>query len=190
MRVADLCAGTGSATKFFEERGHVVDRYDLPDGDVTKLHFSRGQYDFIWASPPCQDYAKLRMLQWFPEPFEIDLTVWEHCRRLILEADPKFYVIENSLGAKRIWGPPSHTNGAWTFWGNLISWPKGSWWKGTSRSGPRCKYTKSPVKRAVLPEKLARQFPILVERGLIVQEKLDKFFNPPPSASCGHSEKG
>ena len=66
MKVLDLFAGTGSATKAFEDNGHEVIKVELDEyfeaheRDILKLTpeyltNKYGQFDFVWASPPCQN---------------------------------------------------------------------------------------------------------------------------------------
>jgi len=158
LRVADLCAGTGSATEYFVQRGHTVHRFDLPDGDVTKLSFPRGAYDFIWASPPCTEYCKLR-LPWYPEPKSVDLGVWEHCLRLIEQSGARYWIIENVLGARLVWGRPDHVCGAFNLWGRMPEWPAGHFWKMRSKMSSRRRARDS----AMIPAVLARQVADIIE---------------------------
>ncbi len=68
MLIFDFYAGTGSATKAFEQRGHKVikveiqNKFEANERDVLSLTAAEmvakyGQPDFIWASPPCTTFS-------------------------------------------------------------------------------------------------------------------------------------
>jgi site-specific DNA-cytosine methylase len=68
MLIFDFFAGTGSATKAFEDRGHTVikvelsERYKANERDVLAINAAEmvdkyGHPDFIWASPPCTTFS-------------------------------------------------------------------------------------------------------------------------------------
>jgi hypothetical protein len=68
MKVLDLFAGLGGASRAFKERGHDVTTLDLDPRfgctitenilEVRWAELARfGPYDFIWASPPCECFS-------------------------------------------------------------------------------------------------------------------------------------
>ena len=68
MIIYDFFAGTGSATKAFEDRGHKVvkvelqPKFEADERNVLELQAAEmiakyGHPDFIWASPPCTTFS-------------------------------------------------------------------------------------------------------------------------------------
>jgi site-specific DNA-cytosine methylase len=124
VRVLDLFAGTGSATKAFEDAGHEVIKVELDEyfeaherdiltltADYLKTKY--GQFDFVWASPPCQKFSVASIWCYWelgedkvsrpkkPEVWEaIDLI--KHTLQLIQNLKPiKGWVLENPRGMLR-----------------------------------------------------------------------------------------
>lgn len=122
MIIYDFFAGTGSATKAFEDRGHKVIKVELDESfeaderDILKLTADDliakyGRPDFIWASPPCQKFSVASLWKYWakspngpipkhPSVYEaIDLI--KHTLKLIEELNPKAWVLENPRGMLR-----------------------------------------------------------------------------------------
>ena len=153
LRIADLCSGTGAATAPFFERGHDVDRFELPR-DICLEAFTPGQYDFVWASPPCTEYSRLSM-PWHPIE-AVDVGLWCECLRLIGETEPRYWVLENARGAQYIWGKTRHC-GSFYMWGVMPAWPQGDYRKDYA-------HVRNPKERARIPRGLAVQVADIVER--------------------------
>lgn len=124
MLVLDLFAGTGSATKAFEDAGHTVikvefDEYFEADErnvlDLTAEYILEkyGKPDFIWASPPCQRFSVASLKHYWiwdeklgkavprrPEVFE-SLNLVEFTLKLISELNPDAWLVENPRGLLR-----------------------------------------------------------------------------------------
>ena len=106
MRVLELCAGSKSFTKVCISRGwecttvDVDPRYE-PDilADVRELHFKEGEFDVIWASPPCEHYsvAKTRGERNLP----LYDSIAQACLRIIGEVRPATWIVENPMGLLR-----------------------------------------------------------------------------------------
>lgn len=119
LRILDLFAGTGSATKAFEDRGHDVIKVELDESfaadyrDVLALDVSElGCFDFIWASPPCTTFSVAsigkywEMIDGVPKPRNAKamegLLLVEHTLALIKTLNPRLgFIIENPRGMLR-----------------------------------------------------------------------------------------
>ena len=120
MRILDLFAGTGSATKAFKDAGHEVihvelmDKFNAPERDVLKLtakHLREtyGEFDFIWASPPCTTFSVAScMIYWNKDGTPKDdrvhhgIAMVKKAIELISELKPKLgWIIENPRGMLR-----------------------------------------------------------------------------------------
>lgn len=120
MRILDLYAGTGSATKAFEAAGHEVikvelmEKFNAHERDVLTLsaEYLRekyGEFDFIWASPPCTTFSVAScMIYWNKDGSVKDDRVYhgiamvQKAIDLIKELKPKYgWLIENPRGMLR-----------------------------------------------------------------------------------------
>src|SRR5438046_2935077 len=54
FRMFDLFSGTRSASQPFSARGWHVETVDILDGEDVRDWYPDGNYDFGWASPPCE----------------------------------------------------------------------------------------------------------------------------------------
>ena len=123
MIIFDFFAGTGSATKAFEDRGHTVVKVELDtffeanernifDLTASYLIEKYGQPDFIWASPPCQKFSVASLWKYWskgnPHPIPKHPSVYEaidlikHTLTLINDLNPtKGWLMENPRGMLR-----------------------------------------------------------------------------------------
>jgi len=135
MKLLDLCSGREGVSKIFRDNGWDTTTVDNnqkfnPDivADINNLHLeSPGDYDFIWASPVCTDYTKyLLPISWkcnggirtLP-----DMRLFLNCYRIIRYLKPRWWVIENVLGAKSFFelvlGPRAKHVGSRYLWGEF-----------------------------------------------------------------------
>lgn len=119
MIIYDFFAGTGSATKAFEDRGHKVIKIELDESfeaderDILKLTAEGlinkyGKPDFIWASPPCTAFSVASIgRHWTvdkkPKTLEAKLGIElvSKTLELINELNPNYWIMENPRGMLR-----------------------------------------------------------------------------------------
>ena len=110
MRVLELCAGSKSFTKVCQSMGWTCITVDVNPryepsilADVRELeqngHFKEGEFDVIWASPPCEHYsiAKTRGERNLPHYDSIAIA----CLKIIDEVKPLAWIVENPMGLLR-----------------------------------------------------------------------------------------
>lgn len=101
MKVLDLCAGTGSATRAFLDRGHDVETLDT-SGKHTYIKDVRTfvlphPYDFIWASPPCIEFSLLKRKKCSER--NPDMSIVHAC--LVLCKQAPYWILENPRACLR-----------------------------------------------------------------------------------------
>lgn len=122
MIIYDFFAGTGSATKAFEDQGHKVIKVELDpyfeadERDILTLTADYlvnkyGRPDFVWASPPCQKFSVASLWKYWakgpngPIPKHPDvypaIELMKHTLRLIEELKPDGWILENPRGMLR-----------------------------------------------------------------------------------------
>ena len=72
------------------------------------------QIYFCWFSPPCTEYSKDHM-PWHES--NIDLSLFLRCFEIVKELKPKYWIIENVIGAQKYFGRALFHLGPFYFWG-------------------------------------------------------------------------
>ena len=123
MLIFDFFAGTGSATKAFQDRGHTVIHIELDDyfpaheRDMLQMTADYlinkyGHPDFIWASPPCTTFSVASLRHYWVhvdgkavpknEKTLAGIRLVEHTVKLIKDINPKLgWIMENPRGMLR-----------------------------------------------------------------------------------------
>ena len=119
MKVLELFSGTGSVGKVCKEKGWEVLSLDLKDADINinilewdYKKYNPGDFDIIWASPPCHTFSHLRK-SWIGRKLKvhngvictkemiqndidtIGLPILRKAEEIINYFKPKYYFIEN-----------------------------------------------------------------------------------------------
>ena len=185
----DLFAGLGGASEAMIQTGWDVLRIDnnpllnnvenMVIMDVKKLtprsHDDK-KLDLVLASPPCLEFstgfnAPRPTAQRAGIDFKPDMSLLEEAIRIIEILKPRFYVIENVVGAipdfEPYLGSPRLRIGAFVFWGNfpMFEMPEGfHHTKGGKGSGD--KHSSDPLRsnyRALIPFEISEQFRLSIE---------------------------
>lgn len=154
MRVLDLFAGLGGFSAAFEKRGHEVVTLDNDPQfktdiimDIREYH-PDGHFDVVLASPPCQEFSKSSLPPSWPSVQRYgchpSTDLLDEAVRVIREADPTYWVIENVRGAVKFFEPllgrPHKVVGSRYLWGifPIFDTPKkyGKWKLPPSKDRP------------------------------------------------------
>lgn len=92
--------------------------------DVRTWAYTGPRPCLVWASPPCTEFSRESM-PWCRTGEAPDLSIVEGCLRVIREADPEFWVVENVKGAIKhlspLLGKPRQSHGPFFLWGRFPS---------------------------------------------------------------------
>ena len=112
--ILQLCADTGSDTMFYKKNGYEVILVGKDIG-VENYHPPENVYGII-ANPVCTEFSTARSTGKARNPEE-GMKLVKECLRIIEEAKPKFWVIENpATGAlKYFLGPPKYQYEPWWY---------------------------------------------------------------------------
>jgi hypothetical protein len=109
--ILDLCGGTGSWSKPYQEAGYDVRVITLPEHDVRTYIPPENVYGIL-AAPPCTEFSMAKFYHGSKckHDFVSGLAVVDACLRIVHRAKPKFWALENPRGLLRRWlGKPRLT---------------------------------------------------------------------------------
>lgn len=99
--ILDLCGGTGSWSKPYQEAGYDVRIITLPDYDVRTYIPPDNVYGIL-AAPPCTEFS---LLNCKAEPRKRDeaagMEIVNACLQIINQCNPHFWALENPRGHLR-----------------------------------------------------------------------------------------
>ncbi len=170
MLMLDLCAGLGGASAEMKRMGWDVITLDYDPAfgcditaDVRTWQYSGPRPDLIWASPPCDEFARESM-PWSRTGNVPSMDLVMACKRIIDEVQPRFWIVENVRGAvpqfSDLFGKWRYHAGAFYLWGHFplpgivdtSRWKKKESYSSTRRA-----------ERAVIPVSLSRAVALAIE---------------------------
>ena len=128
--ILDLCGGTGSWSKPYQDAGDDVRVITLPEYDVREYIPPQGVYGIL-AAPPCTEFSILNCKAEARERDEVSgMEIVNACLKIIKECQPHFWALENPrgylrkyLGTPKLHFQPWFYGDAWTkatdIWGNF-----------------------------------------------------------------------
>lgn len=170
MTMLDLFAGKGGASKAMRDRGWKVITVDnepafLPDitADLTTWSWTGGPVDLLWASPPCQEFAR-EFMPWSKTGNTPNLDLVNATHRLVEEIKPRWWILENVKGAQPWLGRARWVRNPIYLWGEfppIYLGPLKPWKQQLS--------SKADAARAVMPYELSLAVANAIEWSLILQ---------------------
>ncbi len=129
-RALDLCCGMGGASRGLKAAGFYVVGVDIEDQPeycgnefhkADALDFPIEGFDFVWASPPCQEFSVWGMRHFFPVPKYPwnGLRIFNGIRGKLWESKTP-HVIENVAAARAFVGDSINHLGPFHLWGTAV----------------------------------------------------------------------
>lgn len=163
--ILDLCAGSGSWSEPYAQAGYPVIRVTLPEDDVRTYIPPAGVWGVL-AAPPCTEFSLARNGRPHDPPdFLAGMEVVNACMRIVLQAAPVWWALENPtgylsrfLGTPRDVWEPYHFGDPWTkrtaIWGDFDLPRRGPFVTPTGSAMDR----PTAAARAITPPGFARAF--------------------------------
>lgn len=114
LKVFAGCTEFGSEVQAFKDRGHDVVTLGLEGDvgvkkDIRDFHTTK-HYDFMIFHPPCTEFSIANHRLGACKNRNPDMSIVEACFRIVNEAKPTFWIIENPRGCLRYFiGKPQAT---------------------------------------------------------------------------------
>lgn len=166
----DLFCGLGGASQAMRDRGWTVvgidndERFSFLPCDIRGYSYSGPRPDFVWASPPCDEFSR-EFMPWCRTGKDPSLDLVRAALRVIEECQPRWWCLENTRGSVKwistiLGRPVAHCGGGRIYlWGNHppMLYPVIAGWK-EKLSSTRA------AERGRMPYELSLAFATAVER--------------------------
>lgn len=108
LNVFSGCTKYGSEVQAFKDNGHNITTLGMCGDvdikqDIRDVHFyhAEGYYDFMTFHPPCTEFSKANWRLGKCKDRTPDMSIVKACFRIVQEAKPTFWMIENPQGCLR-----------------------------------------------------------------------------------------
>ena len=149
LNIFSGCTEYGSEVRAFKDRGHNVTTLGM-EGNVDiqmdiRDFSTTDHYDFMTFHPPCIEFSKANWRLGKCKDRTPDMSIVEACFRIVQEANPTFWMIENPRGCLRHFiGRPQYCI-RYGDYGHYCQKPTDLWgvlpWFGSYRPNTVKKYT-------------------------------------------------
>ena len=104
MKLLELFSGTGSVGKIFRDQGWDVLSLDLDPKsgadiitDILDWDYKKypKEFDFIWASPPCTEFSKMKQQFGHTSNIKLANQIVKRTLKIIKYFKPKYWFLEN-----------------------------------------------------------------------------------------------
>jgi len=103
--ILDLCGGTGAWSEPYRKAGYDVHLVTLPEQDV-RLYTPPKNVHGILAAPPCTEFSYAKHFHGtgsYTHDYLAGLSVVDACLRIVMIANPQWWVLESPRGYLRRW---------------------------------------------------------------------------------------
>jgi len=125
----EFFSGTSVVTSEFLRRGWSAFSFDISRSsnsmvicDARLLPIKKVRVDFIWLSPPCNEFTRF-FLPWFKDSPAPSLELFKTSLEIVDYFHPKFWLIENTKGGNfyisKFHKPANVIVNPWYFWTNV-----------------------------------------------------------------------
>lgn len=115
MRMLEVFAGSKKLARTFATGGWDTETVELKDGQDVMTFEPKGKFDYVHAAPPCQQYSGLAYD--YDRIRKADKTLWRRAEDIAMEAQARFWTIENVKMAQWVHGKAADHYGPYFLWG-------------------------------------------------------------------------
>ena len=181
LKIFSGCTEYGSEVQAFKDRGHNVTTLGIVgDVDITidiRDFHTTEHYDFMTFHPPCTEFSKANWRLGKCKDRTPDMSIVEACFRIVQEAKPTYWMIENLQGCLgHFIGRPQYCI-RYGDYGHSSQKPTDLWgvlpWFGSYRKNNVPKYTGHPSAHSFGPRRSDLRATVPYELSLVLCKAIE-----------------